>query len=133
MAQIIPLLGGDSTIPLLGGVRGGSLSAFPVFTRTSFTRTRVVKSHRILHESACAWSVYVRRTGRHADRLTTYPSLIPSQEGISNSRFWIIYYPARLVKNFTNKCQYKMIKSCQLETITHTKKNVKIQFLMFSA
>jgi len=25
MAQIIPLLGGDSTIPLLGGVRGGSL------------------------------------------------------------------------------------------------------------
>ena len=25
MAQIIPLLGGDSTIPLLGGVRGGFL------------------------------------------------------------------------------------------------------------
>jgi len=25
MAQIIPLWGGDSTIPLLGGVRGGSL------------------------------------------------------------------------------------------------------------
>jgi hypothetical protein len=25
MAQIIPLLGRDSTIPLLGGVRGGSL------------------------------------------------------------------------------------------------------------
>jgi len=25
MAQIVPLLGGDFTIPLLGGVRGGSL------------------------------------------------------------------------------------------------------------
>jgi len=25
MAQIIPLMGGDSTIPLLGGVRGGFL------------------------------------------------------------------------------------------------------------
>ena len=45
MEQIIPLLdwnrgkvlGGDYTIPLLGGVRGGF--PFPVFTRT-----RVVKS-----------------------------------------------------------------------------------------
>src|SRR3989339_885783 len=43
VAWIIPLLGGDSTIPLLGGVRGGFLSPFPVFTRTSFTRTRIVK------------------------------------------------------------------------------------------
>src|SRR3989339_1172749 len=52
MAQIIPLpdwnrgqiLGGDSTIPLLGGVRGGYLSPFPAFARTCFTRTRVMKS-----------------------------------------------------------------------------------------
>ena len=50
-------------IPLLGGVRGGSLSPFPVFTRTSFTRTRVVKSLWILNE------------------LPTYPPLNPLPRG----------------------------------------------------
>src|SRR3989337_2586539 len=72
-------------IPLLGGVRGGFLSPFPAFARTCFTRTRVVKSHRVSHE------------------LPSYPPLNPLPRGdflTYRQQRQICIYPANRVGEF---------------------------------
>ena len=118
-------------IPLLGGVRGGFLSPFPVFTRTSFTRTRVVKSqwtplesleeasnpsHTVFSQNSALSDGDSFLTGWISHEVTDLPTpypLVNGDEGGCNSAFSapfaVNYYVITMVKRFLDALEMTVL------------------------